>query len=66
MDGTTEIRWTLGSSHDTKHSRPRRITAGVGAQADTLHTGLDPATAETLAQGSHPRLGETRYTRAAP
>lgn len=65
MNGTTEIRWTLGSSHDTKRSRPRRVAAGVGAQVDTLHTGIDAATVKTVAQGSHPRLGGTRYTRRA-
>ncbi len=65
MDDKTQIRWTLGSSHDTQRARPRRIATGAGGQTETLRARLIGATVETLAQGSDPRLTKTWYTRIA-
>jgi hypothetical protein len=65
MDGKTQIRWTLGSSHDTRCSRPRRATSGAGAQTGTLCVKPIDATVEILAHASHPRLTETGYVRTA-
>ncbi len=66
MDGKTQIRWTLGSSHDTQRSRPRRATTGASEQTESLRAKLIAATVEVLAHGSNPRLAETAHTRIAP
>jgi hypothetical protein len=65
MDGETQIRWTVGCSHDTQSRRPRRVAAGSSVQAETLRARLIAATVEVLAEGSHPRLDTTGYTRTA-
>ncbi len=65
MDGQTQIRWTLGSSHDTQRSRPRRATTGASEQTETLRAKLIAATVEVLAQGSNPRLVGSGHTRIA-
>jgi hypothetical protein len=65
MDGKTQIRWTLGSSHDTQRPSPQRIATGAREQAETLRARLITATVEVLAQGSNPRLVKTGHTRTA-
>jgi hypothetical protein len=65
MDGETQVRWTLGSSHDTQYRRPRRVAAGSDEQAVTLHTGLNPVAVETVAEASHPRLVGSAHTQIA-
>jgi hypothetical protein len=66
MDDKTQIRWTLGSSHDTQCSRPRRATTGAGAQTGTLCAKPIDATVEVLTHASHPRLVESAHTQIAP
>jgi hypothetical protein len=65
MDDKTQIRWTLGSSHDTQRPRSQHPIAGVSERTETLRARLITAIVEALAHGSNPRLGRTRYVRTA-
>ncbi len=68
MEGKTQIRWTLGSSHDTQRRRPHPVATGSGEsseQTETLYATLVATTIETLLQGSNPRLDKTGYARTA-
>jgi len=65
MEGKTRIKWDLGSSNDAQRTRVERVTAGASDQTEALRVRLIAATVEVLAEGSHPRLGQTRDMRAA-
>jgi hypothetical protein len=66
MDGTTQIRWTLGSSQNTQCVGMNRMVAGAGGQAETLRDKLIAATVEIVAMGSNPRLAGSAHTQIAP
>jgi hypothetical protein len=63
MDGKTPIKRAFGPSDDKRRSRRRRVASNAGEQTETLRARLIAATVEVLAQGSHPRLDRTAYTR---
>ncbi len=60
MDGKTRITWVLGPSREALPTRPRRVTAGISDRRETLRAKLIAATVELAAEGSHPRLIESR------
>jgi hypothetical protein len=62
MDGKTAIKRALGSS---QNAHPRCVPANIDEPTETLRARLIAATAEVLAQGSHPRLSKTAHARAA-
>jgi len=65
MDGRARFKWVLTPSHDTEPTCPQRVSAGASEQTGTLHARLVAATVETLAEGSNPRLVDTRDTSEA-
>jgi hypothetical protein len=62
MDGKTAIERTLGSP---RNARPRWTPANIDEPTEALRVRLIAAVVETLAQGSHHRLGKTAHARTA-
>ncbi len=60
MDGKTRITWVLRPSQNTQRTRPQRVTTGVNERREALRAKLIAATVEVFADGSNPRLWQTR------
>ena len=66
MDGKTRITWVLRPSHEALPTRPQRVTAGISDRHEALRAKLIAATVELAANGSNPRLRQSRDPRTAP
>ena len=60
MDGKPRITWVLGPTQDAPRTRSQRVTAGIGEPREALRAKLIAATVEFAADGSNPRLGQSR------
>jgi hypothetical protein len=66
MDGTTQIRWTLGSSQNARRSGQHGVATGADGRIEALRARLIAATVEVVAEGSHPRLAGSAHAQIAP
>ncbi len=63
MDGGTQIKWVLEPSHNAHRTRSSCVATGICESTETLRAKLIAATIELAAEGSHPRLIESRHVR---
>jgi hypothetical protein len=65
MDDRTQVKWVLGPSHSARRARAERVTVRISEPAESLRAKLITAAIDVAAEGSHPRLTESRHTRTA-
>ena len=65
MDDRTQVNWVLGPSRNAHRTRSKCATTGVGDTAEALRAKLIAAAIEVVAEGSNPRLNETRHAHIA-
>ena len=65
-DDRTRITWVLGPSRDARKAPVRRVGVGIGERAEALRAKLIAATIELAAEGSSPRLRQSRHAPTAP
>ena len=65
-DDRTQVTWVVGPSPDALKAPVHRVGAGIGERADTLRARLIAATVELAAEGSNPRLQQSRHAPIAP
>jgi hypothetical protein len=65
-EDSTQVTWVLRAPHNAPRTRLQPATAGISDRNESLRAKLIAASVEVAANGSNPRLQQSRHMRIAP